>query len=143
MHIFASLSLCFLSTPFDSWRQFVEFPWFAVQRNTQQSYVMKTLLVVLCFWYCVLVSNVLTFKLVHDEAAAHIDLEPVDGLIKREAKGDDVKCAIYKWSCTIKTTTVDLTCCEGMECRCNRFWKSNCRCYELTYEDMGINPPSG
>ncbi|CAI9738754.1 Hypothetical predicted protein [Octopus vulgaris] len=49
---------------------------------------------------------------VHDEAAAHIDLEPVDGLIKREAKGDDVKCAIYKWSCTVKTTTVDLTCCE-------------------------------
>ncbi|XP_052831778.1 uncharacterized protein LOC128250542 isoform X1 [Octopus bimaculoides] len=141
MHIFAPLSLCFIPTPFGNWCWFVEFPCFAVQQKIQQSDVMKTLLV-LCFWYCVLLSNVLTYKLVHDEAALSAR-EPVDGSLNREAKRRDIKCAIYKWTCTVKKTTIEYTCCEGMECRCNPFWKSNCRCYELTYEDIGINPPSG
>ncbi|XP_052831779.1 uncharacterized protein LOC128250542 isoform X2 [Octopus bimaculoides] len=120
MHIFAPLSLCFIPTPFGNWCWFVEFPCFAVQQKIQQSDVMKTLLV-LCFWYCVLLSNVLTYKLVHDEAALSAR-EPVDGSLNREAKGNE------------------LFCCENLSCRCNGLLKPSCPCHEVYNEHLGIAP---
>ncbi|XP_052831630.1 uncharacterized protein LOC128250511 isoform X2 [Octopus bimaculoides] len=100
-------------------------------------YIACRMKIILGFSFCVLSY---AMPLNNDVATVNKSQHVINrSLVERgRHKRNDILCAQWQWKCAEVPRTPDETCCDGFFCKCNPFWRANCRCHSLSLSQTAL-----